>query len=329
MGTVDTRAQERVLEKMKLACLVVLLPVIRCQESYGAPATSVVNPSFQDSNLLPVLSPSSSPSFSSSSNTFSGSSSGSVIDLSQASNSFDSGSSFGGNSGSSFVSSSLGGSGSSSFGSSSSSFGSSGSSFGGSGTSSFGSTSGSPSFGGSASSSFGSSSSSFGSPSSFSSGGSNSFSANSFSGSGSSNTAVAGGIDFSQATRTADGRLCVIKQDKVETLSKDPILECKHKDVEKCHYTYITTFKPAQEETCEENFEKSCQITFKQEAVKETVRKCYRPLEKVCNGQGPQECMTVYESSCSTKYVEKQPGKFVGDTGCEKLPIEICGAGCT
>merc|ERR1712037_920595 len=58
-------------------------------------------------------------------------------------------------------------------------------------------------------------------------------------------------------------------------------------------------------------------------------KKCYRPIEKVCNGQGPEECRTVYESSCTTKYVEKSPGKFVGDTGCEKLPIEICGAGCT
>jgi len=36
----------------------------------------------------------------------------------------------------------------------------------------------------------------------------------------------------------------------------------------------------------------------------------------------------VYESSCTTKYIEKQPGKFVGDTACEKLPVEICGAGC-
>ena len=26
--------------------------------------------------------------------------------------------------------------------------------------------------------------------------------------------------------------------------------------------------------------------------------------------------------------MEKQPGKFVGDTKCEKLPVEICGAGC-
>ena len=28
------------------------------------------------------------------------------------------------------------------------------------------------------------------------------------------------------------------------------------------------------------------------------------------------------------RYIEKQPGKFVGDTACEKLPVEICGAGC-
>ena len=82
-----------------------------------------------------------------------------------------------------------------------------------------------------------------------------------------------------------------------------------HKNVEKCHYTYVTQFSPAQEEVCEENFEKTCQITFKQQAVNETVEKCYKPLEKVCNGQGPEECRTVYESSCTTRYVEKQPGK--------------------
>jgi len=139
---------------------------------------------------------------------------------------------------------------------------------------------------------------------------------------------VPGGVDFSQATRTDDGRLCVIKEESVETLTKDPILECTHRDVEKCHYTYITYFKPAQEEACEENFEKKCQIVFKQEAIPETVRKCYKPLEKVCNGQGPEECRTVYESSCTTKYVEQSPGKFVGDTNCEKLPVEICGQGC-
>ena len=124
------------------------------------------------------------------------------------------------------------------------------------------------------------------------------------------------------------GLCCVEKEETIQTIQKDPILECTHKNVEKCHYTYVTQFSPTQEEVCEENFEKTCQITFKQQAVEETVKKCYKPLIKECNGQGEDICQTVYESACTTKYVEKQPGKFVGDTSCEKLPVEICGAGC-
>jgi len=143
-------------------------------------------------------------------------------------------------------------------------------------------------------------------------------------------TAIQGGIDFSGCVEDGDtGLCCVDKEESVTSLEKEPILECTHKNVEQCHYTYITQFSPTQEEVCEENFEKQCSITFKQQAYNETVKKCYKPIEKVCNGQGEEECRTVYESSCTTKYIEKQPGKFVGDTGCEKLPIEICGAGCT
>ena len=141
--------------------------------------------------------------------------------------------------------------------------------------------------------------------------------------------AVPGGVDFSKCvTDRETGLCCVDKLEEVTSLEKDPILECTHKNVEQCHYTYVTQFTPSQEEVCEENFEKTCQITFKQQAFNETVKKCYKPVEKVCNGQGEEECRTVYESSCTTKYIEKQPGKFVGDTSCEKLPIEICGAGC-
>eukprot|EP00096_Caligus_rogercresseyi_P015329 TRINITY_DN777_c0_g1_i1.p1 TRINITY_DN777_c0_g1~~TRINITY_DN777_c0_g1_i1.p1 ORF type:complete len:359 (+),score=130.14 TRINITY_DN777_c0_g1_i1:235-1311(+) len=137
-------------------------------------------------------------------------------------------------------------------------------------------------------------------------------------------------IDFTGCvTDPSTGFCCIEKEESIPSLQKDPILECTHKNIEKCHYTYVTQFTPSQEEVCEENFEKTCQVTFKQQAFNDTVRKCYKPLEKVCNGQGPEECKTVYESSCTTKYVEKQPGKFVGDTKCEKLPIEVCGAGCT
>merc|ERR1711997_1126684 len=137
------------------------------------------------------------------------------------------------------------------------------------------------------------------------------------------------GVDFSSCVADPESGLCCVeKEETVTTIEKEPLLECTHKTVEKCHYTYVTEFRPVQEEVCEENFEKTCQITFKQQAVNETIEKCYRPLSKVCNGQGEEVCQTVYESSCSTKYIEKQPGKFVGDTKCEKLPIEICGAGC-
>merc|ERR1711963_730049 len=137
--------------------------------------------------------------------------------------------------------------------------------------------------------------------------------------------AVQGGIDFSGCQEDPEtGLCCVEKEETVTSLEKEPILECTHKNVEQCHYTYVTQFTPSQEEVCEENFEKQCSITFKQQAYNETVKKCYKPVEKVCNGQGPEECRTVYESSCSTKYVEKQPGKFVGDTSCEKLPEEVC-----
>jgi len=141
--------------------------------------------------------------------------------------------------------------------------------------------------------------------------------------------AIQGGIDFSACVEDPDtGLCCVEKEETIKTLEKDPILECTHKNTEQCHYTYVTKFVPTQEEVCDENFEKTCQITFKQQAFNETVEKCYKPVSKECNGQGEEVCQTIYESSCTTKYVEKQPGKFVADTSCEKLPVEICGAGC-
>ena len=115
-------------------------------------------------------------------------------------------------------------------------------------------------------------------------------------------SAIPGGVDFSKAEFDEEtGKRCVLKEEEVESVEKEPILECTHKNMEKCHYTYVTQFQPSQEEICEENFEKQCQITFKQQAMNETVKKCYKPIEKVCNGDGPEECRTVYESACSTR----------------------------
>jgi hypothetical protein len=60
-----------------------------------------------------------------------------------------------------------------------------------------------------------------------------------------------------------------------------------HKNTEQCHYTYFNQLR---------------------KFVRRTLRGSIPSFSK--------ECRTVYESSCTTKYVEKQPGKFVGDTGC-------------
>ena len=85
---------------------------------------------------------------------------------------------------------------------------------------------------------------------------------------------VPGGIDFSGCvTDPETGLCCVEKEETVTSLEKELILECTHKNTEQCHYTYVTQFKPSMEEVCEENFEKQCSITFKQQAYNETVKK--------------------------------------------------------
>ena len=56
-------------------------------------------------------------------------------------------------------------------------------------------------------------------------------------------------------------------------------------------------------------------------------------MQKICDGTGPELCHTVYESSCTSRYLDKTAGKngttqFVGDTKCEKFPVKLCGKGC-
>ena len=64
--------------------------------------------------------------------------------------------------------------------------------------------------------------------------------------------AVQGGVDFSSCQPDPDSGLCCVeKLETIQSVEKDPILECTHKNVEKCHYTYVTQFTPAQEEVCD------------------------------------------------------------------------------
>ena len=130
------------------------------------------------------------------------------------------------------------------------------------------------------------------------------------------------------------------------TLEVDPVLECSHGQEEQCHVTHLTRYEPSleqvrvvmmmmvmvmimtmMEQVCRDNFEKSCQISFRPEVSRETatnesrasghvtqysppigqvrresVRVCSRPLVRTCNGQGPEVCTVQYETACTTRY---------------------------
>jgi len=144
-----------------------------------------------------------------------------------------------------------------------------------------------------------------------------------------------GGVDFSEAevVTEEDGTVkeCVEKEEIREEYRREPVVECVHKSVERCHYTYTTQFLPHVQEVCEETFVKHCTISINQVAVNETVKRCYRPLVSDCDVEDPEggECKEYFESSCTTRYIEKTPGSFVGDTACERLPKVHCAApGC-
>jgi hypothetical protein len=97
----------------------------------------------------------------------------------------------------------------------------------------------------------------------------------------------------------AAGERCIDKVVMVEETEYDDIITCKHSYSERCHVTYTTDFEPQQEEKCDETFTKSCFIEYKKVASDESISFCHTPL--VCEGEGPEECKTVYESQCETR----------------------------
>merc|ERR1712226_1666304 len=65
---------------------------------------------------------------------------------------------------------------------------------------------------------------------------------------------------------------------------------------------------------------KSCFIEYKTIASDEKIQFCNTPL--VCEGEGPIECKTVYESQCETRYHEHDVEDDVVE--CETIQEEKC-----
>ena len=116
----------------------------------------------------------------------------------------------------------------------------------------------------------------------------------------------------------AAGERCIDKVVMVEETEYDDVIECKHSYSERCHTTYTTDFEPQQEEECEENFIKNCFIEYKKVAFDEKIKFCHTPL--VCQGEGPTECKTVYESMCETRYHEHNVEDDVVD--CQTIQVK-------
>lgn len=127
-------------------------------------------------------------------------------------------------------------------------------------------------------------------------------------------------IDLSIGNIAAAGERCIDKVVMVEETEYDDHIECHHSYSERCHTTYTTDFEPQQEEECNENFRKSCFIEYKKIAIEEPVRQCHTPL--ICEGVGPEECKTVYESECETRYHEHDVEDDIVE--CETIQEEKC-----
>ena len=146
-------------------------------------------------------------------------------------------------------------------------------------------------------------------------------------------------IDFSEAVEQPDGSMCITKTKYIEKMEKQPVKECWHQNVTACHDTYVTEFRPNQEQVCEENFWKACKITFKEVGYNYTLKSCMRPLVKKCEepsqaeyGAPPKEpkvvCKTWFESVCNTTYAPSrgapEGANLKPQTWCQKEPRKIC-----
>merc|ERR1711931_17043 len=129
-----------------------------------------------------------------------------------------------------------------------------------------------------------------------------------------------GDVSLDIGSIAAAGERCIDKVVMVEETEYDDVIECKHSYTQKCHTTYTTDFEPQQEEECEENFIKNCFIDYRKIASEEKVEFCHTPL--ICDGEGPVECRTVYESQCETRYHEHDVEDDVVE--CETVQEEKC-----
>ena len=118
----------------------------------------------------------------------------------------------------------------------------------------------------------------------------------------------------------------------MEKFERQQIKECWHQIVKACHLSFVTLFKSMHEKKCDDNnFMKTCKITFKEVPVNYTMRTCHKHLVQKCSYQHPSAhspvvCRTWFETVCNTTLVADDDGhhKLVHKSWCEKIPKKVC-----
>ena len=95
------------------------------------------------------------------------------------------------------------------------------------------------------------------------------------------------------------GERCIEKIEMAAQTEYDDKLVCKHSYAEECHQSYVTDYKPQQQQECEETFRKQCFISHEEQASQEKVQVCNTPL--ICDSKGKEVCQIAHETRCETR----------------------------
>ena len=107
---------------------------------------------------------------------------------------------------------------------------------------------------------------------------------------------------FANGNVTEDGKICIQKVMMQERTEYQEVMTCTHDYVERCHDSFITTYEPHQEQECDENFRKVCNIVYEDSAINDVVEECRTQFVKSAPCvPGPEECETVYDMVCDTR----------------------------
>jgi len=144
-------------------------------------------------------------------------------------------------------------------------------------------------------------------------------------------------IDFSGGVADGDGVVCVFVEEEVEKVEQEQETQCTQQNVTQCYNVYKTEYTDSVQESCEEQFVKTCRIVMRERVYNHTTQVCKRPLVKECyedyggyaapgNAPEPQiVCETFYETQCNTStQATTNGGSPLPVTLCDQVERMIC-----